>query len=226
MPTRDLPGRVGCFRSRREIALERVNGAVVAANIELPPPDEIGGMTLALALGRRRSRREFADRALDWKQVGQLLWAAQGATDAVDGLRNAPSAGALYPLEMDVATASGLYRYHPAGHTLRLRDGRDVRFELARAAAAQAWLSSAPCVFCISAIASRTTAKYGNRGARYVQLEAGHAAQNLLLTACALGLDGTPVGAFIDEDLGSALKLTAGAVPVYLIPVGWSRALH
>jgi SagB-type dehydrogenase family enzyme len=197
----------------------------MADKIELPPPDEIGGMTLALALGRRRSRREFAHRALDWKQIGQLLWAAQGITDRVEGLRTTPSAGALYPLEMDVATASGLYRYHPAGHTLEMRAGRDVRSELARAAA-QGWLSSAPCVFCICAIPSRTTAKYGNRGARYVQLEAGHAAQNLLLAACTLGLDGTPVGAFSDEDLGLALQLTMGAVPVYLIPVGWSRVMH
>ena len=81
-------------------------------------------------------------------------------------------------------------------------------------------------MFCISAIPSRTTGKYGNRGPRYVQLEAGHAAQNLLLAACALGLDGTPVGAFSDEDLGLALQLPAGAVPVYLIPVGWSSATH
>ena len=79
-------------------------------------------------------------------------------------------------------------------------------------------------MFCISAIPSRTTGKYGNRGARYLQVEAGHAAQNLLLAACTLGLDGTPVGAFSDEDLGLALQLPAGAVPVYLIPVGWSRA--
>jgi SagB-type dehydrogenase family enzyme len=107
---------------------------------------------------------------------------------------------------------------------LTLRDAGDVRLKLARAAAGQSWLSSAPCVFCISAIPSRTRGKYGNRGARYVQLEAGHAAQNLLLTACALGLDGVPVGAFSDEDLGFALRLTSGAVPLYLIPVGWSGA--
>jgi SagB-type dehydrogenase family enzyme len=211
-------------RFRYEIASRDTNGLAMAEKIELPPPDEVGGMALALALGRRRSRREFAERALDWRQIGQLLWAAQGVSDRAEGLRTAPSAGALYPLETDVATASGLYRYHPAGHTLTLRDLRDVRFKLARAAAGQSWLSSAPCVFCISAIPSRTTGKYGNRGARYVQLEAGHAAQNLLLAACALGLDGVPVGAFSDEDLGLALQLTPGALPLYLIPVGWSGA--
>jgi SagB-type dehydrogenase family enzyme len=192
--------------------------------IELPPPDEVGGMPLALALGRRRSRREFADRGLDWKQIGQLLWAAQGMSDRVEGLRTAPSAGALYPLELDVALASGLYRYQPARHTLTLRDANDVRLPLARAAAGQSWLARASCVFCMSAVPSRTAGKYGARAARYVQLEAGHAAQNLLLAACALGLDGVPVGAFSDEDVGSALQLSPGTLPVYLIPVGWSSS--
>jgi SagB-type dehydrogenase family enzyme len=191
--------------------------------IELPPPDEIGGMPLALALGRRRSRREFAAKVLDWTGIGQLLWAAQGVSDGAGRLRTAPSAGALHPLEIDAAVASGLYRYRPVSHTLMQRDARDVRFGLARAAVGESWLAGAPCVFCISGVPSRTTGQHGNRGARYVQMEAGHAAQNLLLAAVALGLDGVPVGAFSDEDLAGALQLAPGEVPLYLIPVGWPR---
>ncbi|HEY7758969.1 MAG TPA: SagB/ThcOx family dehydrogenase [Burkholderiales bacterium] len=195
----------------------------MADRIELPPPDEIGGMLLALALGRRRSRREFAGRGLDWTQVGQLLWAAQGVTDEVGRLRTVPSAGALYPLELDAAVASGLYRYRPADHTLVQRAARDVRLDLARAAVGQSWLAGAPCVFSICAVPSRTTGQYGNRGARYVQMEAGHAAQNLLLAAVSLELDAVPVGAFDDEELARVLLLAPGEIPLYLVPVGWPR---
>ena len=198
----------------------------MADRIELPPPDEIGGMPLALALGRRRSRREFSAERLDWAHVGQLLWAAQGVSHDTERLRNAPSAGALYPLEIDAVVASGLYRYRSTDHALTRRGDHDLRFGVARATSGQGWLAAAPCVFSISAIPSRTTVKYGNRGARYVEMEAGHAAQNLLLAAVSLGLDSVPVGAFDDEDLARVLRLEPGEVPLYLVPVGWPRAPH
>jgi len=67
----------------------------------------------------------------------------------------------------------------------------------------------------------RTAGKYGDRAERYVHLEVGQAAQNLLLQAVALGLGGAPIGAFGDNQLQSALSLSKGHAPVYLIPVGY-----
>jgi SagB-type dehydrogenase family enzyme len=69
--------------------------------------------------------------------------------------------------------------------------------------------------------ARSTRWKYGERGQRYVYIEAGHAAQNLLLQATALGLGAVPVGAFHDEQVEKLLKLPKDQRVLYLIPVGW-----
>jgi SagB-type dehydrogenase family enzyme len=193
----------------------------MSETIDLPPPDTLGGPSLTLTIGQRRSVRAFAARELDRSAIGQLLWAAQGITDPASGLRTAPSAGALYPLEIDVATRGGLSRYRPARHVLERRVARDVRAELAHAALEQTFIAAAPCVFAIAAVAERTTRKYESRGVRYIHMEAGHAAQTLLLQAQALGLAGVPVGAFDDEAVARALHSARDEEPLYLLPVGW-----
>jgi SagB-type dehydrogenase family enzyme len=191
--------------------------------IKLPPPDERGGPPFFIVLARRRSVREFTSRELALSEMGQLLWAAQGVTDRAERLRAAPSAGALYPLELDVITPSGVFRFQPAGHVIVRRTAEDVRASLARAALGQESVAAAPCVIAISAVAARTTRKYGSRGVRYVHIEAGHAAQNILLMANALGLGGVPVGAFDDAAVARQLRLAQNEAPIYLVPVGWPR---
>jgi len=189
--------------------------------IQLPPPDERGGPPFSIVLARRRSVRDFTSRELSAGEIGQLLWAAQAVTDRAAGLRAAPSAGALYPLELDVITPSGMFRFQPAGHVIVRRTAQDVRANLARAALGQECLAAAPCVIAISAVTARTTRKYGNRGIRYVHIEAGHAAQNILLAASALGLGSVPVGAFDDAAVTRVLQLAREETPIYLVPVGW-----
>ncbi|HEY7677906.1 MAG TPA: nitroreductase family protein, partial [Candidatus Methylomirabilis sp.] len=66
--------------------------------------------------------------------------------------------------------------------------------------------------------------KYGDRGrARYVPMDAAHAAENVLLQAVALDLGAVPVGAFEDEAVRRALGISADEVPLYLIPIGRTR---
>ena len=192
--------------------------------IELPPPDELDGISLVRAIRERRSVRDFSERTLTWSDIGQLVWAAQGVTDDAMGLRATPSAGALYPLELDVVTPSGVFRYQPSTRTLRQRTTGDVRAALARAAYEQSWLANASCVFSVAAVMERTARKYGARAERYVQLEAGHVAQNVLLMAAGLGLGGTPVGAFNDNAVARTLGLDQGETPLYLVPVGLPSA--
>jgi SagB-type dehydrogenase family enzyme len=190
--------------------------------VALPAPTRQGGMPLADALAKRRSAREFAPAPLGADQIGQLLWAAQGVTSRA-GQRTAPSAGALYPLELYVATADGLFHYEPAAHRLTRRAERDPRAAIAAAAHGQESVAAAPAVFAFAAVAARTEGKYGTRTPRYVAMEAGHAAQNLLLEATALGLVGVPVGAFDDRRLAEALGLPPDQQPLYLVPVGRPR---
>jgi len=188
----------------------------------LPAPRRKSDVSLEEALSRRRSVREYTEEPLTWEEIGQLVWAAQGIT-ADWGGRTALSAGALYPLEVYVATAEGVYHYLPRGHRVEMVSSSDVRQALWRPALLQDWVREAPAVFVIAAVYERTERKYGSRAERYVKLEAGHACQNLLLQAVALDLGAVPVGAFYDDQVQAVLGLAADHEPLYLVPVGHPR---
>lgn len=186
----------------------------------LPPPTLEGKTSLEETLAHRRSVREFDDTPLTAAELGQLLWAAQGLTNE-RGFRTAPSAGALYPLELYLVTAGGVFHYQPRGHALSAVRGDDRRPALYEAALGQEAVLQAPAVFVVTAVYARTEQKYGaQRTPRYVHLEAGHAAQNLLLQAVALGLGAGPIGAFEDEQVQETLGLPSDHKPLYLIPAG------
>jgi len=194
--------------------------------IALPAPRLKGELSLEEAISRRRSRRQFKDSPLTLEQVSQILWAAQGVTNR-EGLRAAPSAGALYPLDSYLAVggqaveglAEGVYRYDPQGHVLEHILEGDVRQTLARLAV-QTFIAEAPVVLIITGEYERTSWKYGDRATRYVHMEAGHAAQNVYLQAEALGLGTVVAGSFQDEELSRALDLPTGHRPLYIMPVG------
>jgi len=191
------------------------------SRIALPPPRTSGPVSLEAAIARRRSVRRYASGDLSLEQIGQLLWAAQGITGGRAVLRAAPSAGACHPLEFYVCRAGGVWRYEPQRHRLARHLERDVRGALAAAAWGQQFIAEAPCVFVVSAVFERTTRRYGERGRlRYVPMDAGHAAQNLLLQAVALGLASVPVGAFDDAAIRQVLALPTREEPLYILPVG------
>lgn len=183
----------------------------------LPAPQRSGGPALAGVLATRRSRRAFGRRELTDAELGQLLWAGQGTTD---GHRTAPSAGALYPITVRVADARGVWRYVSADHAIVRESDVDHRAAVASASFGQDAVRGAPAILVITADVAVTARKYGARAERYVTLEAGHVAQNVLLEATALGIGAVPIGAFDDEAVRRALALSAGETPLYLIPVG------
>jgi SagB-type dehydrogenase family enzyme len=193
--------------------------------IKFAEPDQRGTMAVERCIHGRRSVRGFRDRALAKEKLGQLLWAAQGIT-AADGGRAAPSAGALYPLELYAVCGNvdgltgGVYHYSPRQHELLLVAAGRQSEKLVDAAHGQGWIGTAPAVICIAAVFERTTVKYGNRGRGYVYMEAGHAAESLMLQAVALDLATTMVGAFGDDEVSRLLHLAANETPLCLVPVG------
>ncbi len=195
------------------------------AALRLPAPERTGKVSLEETLAARRSIREYTRAPLTLAHVAQLLWAAQGITDR-EGGRTAPSAGALYPLEILLVAGqvegleAGVYRYSPERHELVPIAAGDRRAELAAAAVDQQWMARAPAMIAIAAVYERTTKKYGERGRRYVAMEVGHAVENIYLEATALGLGTCMVGAFEDAKVKKILGLAASEVPLGLMPVG------
>jgi SagB-type dehydrogenase family enzyme len=187
--------------------------------LRLPDPRTTGTHPLEDAIRTRRSVREFLPDPIGESNISQLLWAAQGVTGG-QGYRAAPSAGALYPLETYVLTAEGAYHYQVEEHALERVAAGDFRSDIRAVSFDQACITSAPAVFLFTAVYERTCQEYGGRGRMYVHMDVGHAAQNLLLQAEALGLAGVPVAAFDPAEVSRILSLPEEEEPVYLVPVG------
>lgn len=193
--------------------------------VKLPEPKYESKVSVEKALFERRSIRNYKDEALTLDEVSQLLWAAQGITDR-RGFRTAPSAGATYPLEIYVVVGNvtglseGTYRYKPQHHKLvKVAEG-DKRAGLCSACFRQAWVKNGAIVIVFSAVYERTTERYGQKGIRYVDMEAGHAVQNVYLQAVSLNLGTVVVGAFNDGEIKKIMNMTDKEQPMCLMPVG------
>jgi SagB-type dehydrogenase family enzyme len=193
--------------------------------IKLPEPDTKGTMPLEKAIAQRRSCRDYLAEALTQEEMGQLCWAAQGKAPSTSSgqagrFRTVPSAGATYPLEVFVALGEGLFHYLPNEHYLEELTAEDIRGKIAAAAWGQEFIAEAAATFIMAAEFERTTGRYGQRGIRYVFMEAGHAAQNIHLEAEAMGLGSVAVGAFNDTAVSKVLKLPTNLEPVYMVVAG------
>ncbi len=193
--------------------------------IQLPAPRQKGRMSVEEAIATRRSKRAYRSDPVKLAEASQLLWAAQGVTDAKERKRAAPSAGGLYPLETYlVATkvdglAPGVYKYRPEEHDLVLQTSGERRRELA-ALIDQDCIRFSACVLVFAAVYERITARLGERSVCFVHMEAAHAAENAQLQGTALGLGSVVVGVFRADEIRRILALPEGEVPVYLMAVG------
>ena len=200
----------------------------------LPSPITDGKMSVERALSNRRSQRSFVDRAISAEQLSQILWAAYGITQPMPdrpalrgGLRAAPSAGALYPFEIYAIIGKvdgvepGVYKYISEEHKIVRTIDKDLREEFSNIALGQGHIKDAPVSIFYSAIYSRMTKKYGDRGGdRYVCMDLGHSAQNIYLQAEALNLGTCAIGAFSDDKVSELFQLPEEEVPLYIMPVG------
>ncbi|WP_417578691.1 nitroreductase family protein [Pelagibacterium sp.] len=191
-------------------------------------------LSLNQVLTRRRTVREFSDEHIPLDALKKLMWAAQGITSS-DGKRTAPSAHAIHPLDMYClpnrveGLAHSLYQLDRSDRSFKHVDApEDLRERLKRACVdAPSWITDAACIVAVCADMVTPSRKFadqkpfGGRGARYVYLEAGAAAQNLHLQAVAEGLGCVWVGGFNDEACADILGLRAPVTPLILICVGY-----
>jgi SagB-type dehydrogenase family enzyme len=207
------------------VALLIAASSEAVSAVKLPVPSIGGRGTIESSLQSRRSVRAFDGTAMSQRELGQLLWAAQGITSS-DSHRTAPSAGATYPLEIYVVVLNvggldaGIYHYRPKAHDLELVVPGNRRPETIQAARGQQWIGQSAVVFVFAATYARTSAKYGARAERYAHIETGAAAENLALEAVALNMGTCFVGAFDESEVRTLIGLGVAESPLILLPAG------
>lgn len=203
--------------------------------VDLPEPRMTGDVSVEEALQGRRSVRAYTDVPLTVSEISQLLWAAYGINKPIEGapdflrggLRTAPSAGALYPLEVYLVArnvtglAPGIYWYKSETHQLVTLGEGDLWPQVSDAGLNQPHFDTAAAAIVYSAVFERNTRKYGERGReRYVCMDLGHSAENVYLQAFALKIGTCAIGAFSDLALKQAIGMTKEEEPLYIMPVG------
>ncbi len=202
---------------------------ILGASMKLPEPKTKGQISVEQAIQQRRTVRAYSQQILPLEGLSQLLWSAQGITGRRGLKRAAPSAGALYPMDLYAVVGrravtqleAGVYHYDLEEHGLTMVNKQDLRKDVARACLSQMWMASAPINLVITAEYQRITGKYGQRGIRYAYIEAGHIGQNIFLQAEALGLKAGIVGAYHDEKLIEIMTIPLTHEPLLVMPIGY-----
>lgn len=201
--------------------------------IDLPAPEELAPFRhdLRAAIDRRKSRRRYAEQALKLDELAFLLWSTQGVREVIDTyatLRTVPSAGARHAFETYLLVnrveglENGLYRYLALEHQLiNLDAAADIAERMTEACWDQTQVKYSAVTFFWAAVPYRMTWRYGERGYRYLHLDAGHVCQNLYLAAEAINAGVCAIAAFQDTALNQILGLDGiEQFVIYLATVG------
>ena len=198
----------------------------------LPVPEHLRG-ALGKAIAERRSCRRFANTALPFVSMSTLLHGAyglgakylHGTLEMFD--RPVPSGGGCYPLELYVLAqniervATGVHHYSIRHRALELIGPLPQPEAIVSLFLGQSWLAKAHAIVVITAVAPRLLERYGDRGYRYLLIEAGHVGQNLALLATAMGLGSLSLGGFYDDEVACLLGLDpAFEIPLYGVALG------
>jgi SagB-type dehydrogenase family enzyme len=177
----------------------------------------LGSVTLQKALIERSSKRNFDDKyQFSLRELSNLLYFSSGIKKTNDDEKEErfyPSAGARYSLEIYPVILNvkgfeqGIYHYHLKSNSLEVISlGKDVVKNTLKSFD-QSWLNKSNLVILITSVYWRTQVKYGERGYRYIYLDAGHLCQNFYLTSEALNLGCCEIGGFLDKKINKILDL-------------------
>jgi len=206
-----------------------------ASRVDLPTDYPPSPRSVEDVLCGRRSVRHFSGDSMDLSKLAKILYLGDGVTkhwhapDLTDwDLRTAPSGGGLFPVETYCVAqrvdrlSPGLYLYPPRKHCLLSIAAGSMQDRLIEAVPAQAKAISTACAcLVLTGVMQRIKFKYGERGYRFVLLEAGHIAQNMLIAAQAEGIGAVAIGGFMDDAINSLLNVDGvDEAVLYMILLG------
>jgi len=204
-----------------------------AAVVDLPKPLKATGGDVALrrAIEDRRSVRDYSDAPLTLDELSWLLWCTQGVREVAGRsatLRNVPSAGARHAFETYVLAnrveglKPGIYRFVATEHSLvEVEMGGSMAERTSAACLGQRFVMTSAATFIWTAVRYRMSWRYGERGYRYMHLDAGHVCQNLYLAAEVIGCGACAIGAFNDDELNGLLNIDGEEqFSIYVATVG------
>ena len=201
--------------------------------VDLPSPNtlKMGSSSLKEAVESRRSVRSYSRDPITLEELSFLLWCTQGIQKVMPPhatLRTVPSAGARHAFETyllinNVETLKpGLYRYKAFDHKLVEIDiNPGIGDFIVQACLGQQIVKTCSAAFIWTAEPYRMTWRYGERGYRYLLLDAGHVCQNLYLSAESIGCGVCAIGAFSDDDMNHCLNIDGREqFVIYMATVG------
>lgn len=201
--------------------------------ISMPSPGSytLGKEPLIDVLNNRRSVRQYKNAPLALDELSYLLWCTQGVKKAKPGaatLRTVPSAGARHAFETYLLINNveklqpGLYRYLSLEHKLlEVTLKPAICDEVVAGCLGQAFVAASAVTFIWVADANRMKWRYGERGYRYLHLDAGHVCQNLYLSAEAIGCGVCAIAAFDDDVINQVVGVDGKDMfVIYIATVG------
>ncbi|MFX0114441.1 MAG: SagB/ThcOx family dehydrogenase [Candidatus Hodarchaeota archaeon] len=199
--------------------------------VDLPAPTDIQVKDLNLrdAIENRRSIRQYSEQFLTLGEASWLLWSTQGVKEVIHvTLRNVPSAGARHAFETYLLVnrveglQPGLYRFLAIDHKLvEVILEEEIANKITEAAWKQVMVKKSAVTFIWTAVAYRMKWRYGERGYRYLHIDAGHVCQNLYLAAEAIDCGVCAIAAFQDEELNRLLAIDGTEqFAIYMATVG------
>lgn len=201
--------------------------------IELPEPRtlNVNKIDLREAIEGRSSFRNFSQEPLSLEELSYLLWCTQGVRELMGNaatLRNVPSAGAKHALETYILVNNvegleeGIYLFLPIEHKLaKIETGSFAAENITAACLDQSFIRSSAVTFIWTAVIYRMKWRYGERGYRYINLDAGHVCQNLYLSAQSIDCGVCAIGAFFDDEINAVLGIDGeDEFVIYIATVG------
>ena len=185
--------------------------------IQLPQPQQGGGLSVLEAVWKRKSVRDFTPEDIDRQTLSNILWVAAGRNRRRG--RTAPTTHNSQEIFTYVALKEGIYRYDPDAMTLTLGVEGDCR----AATGKQNFAGTAPLNLIYVADLSLIKGKEESELVQAAHCDACFMAENVYLYCASVGL-GTVIRAMIDrKELSCMLGLPFGQMVTFAQSVGHIR---